>query len=146
MCHESDEILCLGEWLQDMIRLGYQENEIEVFSRRTKTLSSIGNAALRMVDQLKRRDLQDSRAPSDDGVSFGTMHRAKGLEFKAVAVIGCGVANIPDPDMLESACDEAERAEIIEQEKSLLHVALTRPRERLLVTCSNELSALMPAE
>jgi superfamily I DNA/RNA helicase len=129
-----------------MIRLGYQENEIEVFSRRTKTLSSIGNAALRMVDQLKRRDLQDSRAPSDDGVSFGTMHRAKGLEFKAVAVIGCGVPNIPDPDMLESACDEAERAEIIEQEKSLLHVALTRPRERLLVTCSNELSALMPAE
>jgi superfamily I DNA/RNA helicase len=129
-----------------MIRLGYQENEIEVFSRRTKTLSSIGNAALRMVDQLKRRDLQDSRAPSDDGVSFGTMHRAKGLEFKAVVVIGYGVANIPDPDMLESACDEAERAEIIEQEKSLLHVALTRPRERLLVTCSNELSALMPAE
>jgi mRNA-degrading endonuclease RelE of RelBE toxin-antitoxin system len=142
---EQEEILCLGEWLQDMIRLGYQENEIAVFSRRTRTLSSIGNAALRMVGQLKRRDLQDSRTPSDDGVSFGTMHRAKGLEFKAVAVIGCGAENIPDPEMLESACDEAERAEIIEQEKSLLHVALTRPRERLLVTCSNELSDLMPA-
>ena len=141
---EADEILCLGEWLQDMIRLGYEENEIAVFSRRTRTLSSIGNAALRMVDQLKRRDLQDSRAPSNDGVSFGTMHRAKGLEFKAVAVIGCGAENIPDPDMLENACDEAEREEIIEQERSLLHVALSRPRERLLVTCSNELSSLMP--
>jgi superfamily I DNA/RNA helicase/mRNA-degrading endonuclease RelE of RelBE toxin-antitoxin system len=142
---ESEEIICLAEWLQDMIRLGYQENEIAVFSRRTRTLSSTGNAALRMVDQLKRRDLQDSRAPSSDGISFGTMHGAKGLEFKAVAVIGCGAENIPDPEMLERACDEAERAEIIEQERSLLHVALTRPRERLLVTCSNELSNLMPA-
>jgi len=140
---ETEEILCLGEWLQDMIRLGYQENEIAVLSRRTRTLSSIGNAALRMVDQLKRRDLQDSRAPSSYGVSFGTMHGAKGLEFKAVAIIGCGAENIPDPEMLERACDEAEKAEIIEQERSLLHVALTRPRERLLVTCSKELSALL---
>jgi superfamily I DNA/RNA helicase len=98
-----------------------------------------------MVDQLKRRDLQDSSAPIGDGVSFGTMHRAKGLEFKAVAVIACGAENLPDPEMLERACDEAEREEIIEQERSLLHVALTRPRERLLVTCSNELSGLMPA-
>ena len=91
-----------------MIRLGYQENEIEVFSRRTKTLSSIGNAALRMVDQLKRRDLQDSRAPSDDGVSFGTMHRAKGLEFKAVAVIGSGIALI---NQTPQTRDEAEASE-----------------------------------
>jgi len=143
---ETEEILCLGEWLQDMIRLGYRQDEIAVFSRRSKTLSSVGDPALRMVGQLKRRDLQDSRPPGEDGVSFGTMHRGKGLEFRAVAIIGCGDEEIPDQDMLDSACDQSEKKEIIEQEKNLLHVALTRPRERLLVTCSKRLSTLLPVE
>ena len=140
---ESDEIICLGEWLQDMIRLGYQQNEIAVFSRRSRTLSTIGDPALRMVGQLKRRDLQDSRPPSEDGISFGTMHRAKGLEFRAVAVIGCGERDLPDLEMIESACDDHERAEIIETERNLLHVALTRPREQLLVTCSGSPSEFL---
>jgi len=39
-----------------------------------------------MVGQLKRRDLQDSRLPSEDGVSFDTMCGGKGLEFRAVAI------------------------------------------------------------
>ena len=143
---EAEEILCLGEWLQDMIRLGYRQDEIAIFSRRSQTLRDIGDPALRMVGQLKRRDLQDSRPPSEDGVSFGTMHRAKGLEFRAVAIIGCGDEELPDQDTLDRACDESEKKEVLEQEKNLLHVALTRPRERLLVTCSKRLSTLLPVE
>jgi superfamily I DNA/RNA helicase len=72
------------------------------------------------------------------------MHRAKGLEFKAVAVVGCSDDDVPDQEMLASACDEADRNEILEQEINLLHVALTRPRERLLVTCTGKPSRFFP--
>ncbi|MQF48989.1 hypothetical protein FIM08_03730 [SAR202 cluster bacterium AC-647-N09_OGT_505m] len=140
---ESEEILHIGEWLQDMIRLGYGQDEIAIVSRRTKTLSDIGHPSLQMAGNLKRRDLQDSRPPSEDGVAFGTMHGVKGLEFKAVAVIGCGEEEVPDKEMLDSACDESELQEIMETEKNLLHVALTRARERLLITCSRNLSLLI---
>ena len=141
---ESDEVLTLAEWFQDMRRLGYEQAEIAVFTRRTTTLATICDPALRTVDGLNRRDLQDSRPSSEDGVSFGTMHRAKGLEFKAVAVVGCSDDDIPDQDMLASSCDEADRNEILEQEINLLHVALTRPRERLLVTCTGKPSRFFP--
>ena len=129
-----------------MIRLGYRQDEIAVFSRRSQILRDIGDPALRMVGQLKRRDLQDSRPPSEGGVSFGTMHRAKGLEFRAVAIIGCGDEELPDQNTLDRACDESEKKEVLEQEKNLLHVALTRPRERLLVTYSRRPSSLLPVE
>jgi mRNA-degrading endonuclease RelE of RelBE toxin-antitoxin system len=141
---ESDEVLHLAAWLQDMMRLGYAQSEIAVFTRRTRTLATICDPALRMVEGLNRRDLQDSRPSSEDGVSFGTMHRAKGLEFKAVAVVGCSDNQVPDQDMLASACDEADTHEILEQEINLLHVALTRPRERLLVTCTGKPSRFFP--
>ena len=143
---EAQETLVLAEWLQEMIRLGYSQDEIAIFSRRSQTLRDIGYPALGMVGQLKRRDLQDSRPPSEDGVSFGTMHRAKGLEFRAVAIIGCGDEELPDQDTLDRACDDYEKKEVLEQEKNLLHVALTRPRERLLVTCSSKLSSLLPVD
>jgi len=143
---ETEEILCLSTWFEDMIKLGYEQNEIAVFSRRSATLSNIAEPALRQVSGLSRRDLQDRRPPSGDGVAFGTMHRAKGLEFKAVAVIGCGKDDIPDIDTLANACDDADKKEIIELERNLLHVALTRPRERLLVTSSNSLCGFLPAD
>jgi superfamily I DNA/RNA helicase/mRNA-degrading endonuclease RelE of RelBE toxin-antitoxin system len=141
--NEAEEIVHIGEWLEEMTRLGYEQDEIAILSRRTKTLSAIGHEALKMVGSLKRRDLQDSRVPSGDGVAFGTMHGGKGLEFKAVAVIGCGEEEVPDKEKLDSACDESERQEIMDEEKHLLYVALTRPRERLLITCSRNLSLLI---
>lgn len=142
---EPDEISNLALWIEEMIQLGYDQGDIAVFARRTRTLSEIGEPALRMVQGLKRRDLQDSRLPGDDGISFGTMHRAKGLEFKAVAVVGCGENDIPDLESLASAGDEADRDEILEEELNLLHVAITRPRERLYVSFTGESSRFLPA-
>ena len=132
----TDETACLAEWLEEMIQLGYNQADIALFTRRTQTLGSICDPALRLVGGLNRRDLQESRPPSEEGISFGTMHRAKGLEFKAVAVVGCGDDDVPDKEALETSGDEEDRQEVLEEELNLLHVAITRPRERLLVTCT----------
>jgi superfamily I DNA/RNA helicase len=43
-----------------------------------------------------------------DGISIGTMHLAKGLEFKAVAVIACDDEVLPLQSRIESATDEVE--------------------------------------
>ena len=73
------------------------------------------------------------------------MHRAKGLEFKAVAVVGCGDDDIPDKDSLSTSGDEGDREEVLQEELNLLHVAITRPRERLLVTCAGNPSRFLDA-
>ena len=65
---------------------------------------------------------------------ISTMHLAKGLEFRAVAVMACDDEVISLQERMESVTDDADLEEIHETERHLLYVACTRPRDRLLVT------------
>jgi superfamily I DNA/RNA helicase len=81
-------------------------------------------------------------------VSVGTMHLAKGLEFKAVFVMACDDEIIPNQERLEGAADEADLEEIYQTERHLLYVACTRARDCLtisgVVPVSEFLEDLMP--
>ena len=62
------------------------------------------------------------------------MHLAKGLEFKAVAVMACDDEVLPLQSRIESVADEVELDDVYETERQLLYVSCTRARDRLLVT------------
>lgn len=59
---------------------------------------------------------------------------AKGLEFRAVAVMACDEGILPLDERVADAADEAELDDIYETERRLLYVACTRAREHLLLT------------
>jgi len=59
---------------------------------------------------------------------------AKGLEFKAVAVLACDEEVLPLRARIEAAADEVELDEAYATERHLFYVACTRARDRLLVT------------
>jgi superfamily I DNA/RNA helicase len=67
-------------------------------------------------------------------VSISTMHLAKGLEFRAVAVMACDDEIIPLQERIETVGDDADLQEVYESERHLLYVACTRARDHLLVT------------
>ena len=79
-----------------------------------------------------RSDGTPFASPDDDAVVLSTLHRAKGLQWRAVFVIGVSDGLIP----LVTARSHAAKAE----ERRLFYVALTRAEEEL--TCS---WALRPA-
>ena len=62
------------------------------------------------------------------------MHYAKGLEFKAVIVMGCDEDKLTLMERVEAAGNEVELEDVYETERRLLYVACTRARDRLLVT------------
>jgi plasmid maintenance system killer protein len=62
------------------------------------------------------------------------MHLAKGLEFRAVAVMACDQGILPLDERIADVADEAELDEVYETERRLLYVACTRAREHLLLT------------
>lgn len=64
--------------------------------------------------------------PTDPGVRLLTMDRAKGLEFKAVALVGMRDGQVPD----YRASSSRERGE----ERRRLYVAMTRAARELVVT------------
>ena len=67
-------------------------------------------------------------------VSVGTMHLAKGLEFRAVVVMACDDEIIPLQERIETVGDDADLQEVYDTERHLLYVACTRARDHLLVT------------
>ena len=67
-------------------------------------------------------------------ISIGTMHLAKGLEFKAVVVMACDDDILPLQERIETVADETDLDEVHETERHLFYVACTRARDRLLVT------------
>jgi len=67
-------------------------------------------------------------------ISISTMHLAKGLEFRVVAVMACDDEIIPLQARIETAADDADLEEVYNTERHLLYVACTRARDHLLVT------------
>jgi superfamily I DNA/RNA helicase len=61
-------------------------------------------------------------------VSIGTMHLAKGLEFRAVVVMACDDEIIPLQERIETVGDDADLQEVYDTERHLLYVACTRAR------------------
>jgi superfamily I DNA/RNA helicase len=67
-------------------------------------------------------------------VAVGTMHFAKGLEFRAVAVAACDDEVLPSQTRIGNVGDQADLEEVYTTERHLLYVACTRARDHLLVT------------
>ena len=67
-------------------------------------------------------------------ISLCTMHLAKGLEFRAVAVMACDDEVIPLQKRIEQVVDDSDLEEVYNTERHLLYVACTRARDHLLVT------------
>lgn len=76
----------------------------------------------------------DAPSVSRETVTVGTMHLAKGLEFKAIAVLACDDGVLPFQERTDTVGDEAELEEVYETERHPLYVACTRARDRLLIT------------
>jgi len=74
---------------------------------------------------------------------LSTMHLAKGLEFRAVAVMACDDEVIPLQGRLETVGDEADLEEMYETERHFLYVACTRARDHLLVSDVNPVSEFL---
>ncbi len=77
--------------------------------------------------ELDRR-AEAQHVPTAQGVTLGTMHSAKGLEWDAVAL--CGMHEGSVPFVLATAPDE------LAEERRLLYVGITRARSRLRISWS----------
>lgn len=128
------EVDAVAAWLKTLISNGYAPSDIAIFAR---TNDLVAKRARHVVGNLglKAHLLKDDEPPEAKRIAIGTMHRAKGLEFKAVVVMGCEERYLPNRYALHRQSDDVERATFVEQERNLFYVACTRARERLLVTC-----------
>ncbi|MBL9100164.1 MAG: ATP-dependent helicase [Myxococcales bacterium] len=103
---------------------------IAVFARTNAQLDAVADAL--QDEKIAAHLLRDDEDREDTaGIRLGTMHRAKGLEFRAVIVLGCNDKNLPHANTIKDIQDPSDREHAIQAERQLLYVAMTRARERL---------------
>ena len=129
---EALEIEGVGDWIKAQSDAGLAPHEIGLFVRSDNELD-------RARQTLQRAGLPfvvlDEKVQSVVGkASVSTMHFAKGLEFRAVAVMACDDEVLPLQARIESVSDESDLDEVYATERHLLYVACTRARDFLHVS------------
>jgi superfamily I DNA/RNA helicase len=135
------ERAAVSELLTGAIDSGIGSNEIGVFVRSEAQLSR-ARAAVRDAG-LVPRDLVDSGESPDSSILVGTMHLAKGLEFRMVVLMACDADVLPLAERVQQVADEFELDEVLTTERQLLYVAATRARDRLVITAVTPASELL---
>ena len=129
---ENEEIKSVGTWLAEQSKAGVLPHEFGVFVRSAGQLDR-AQAAVKEAG-LPFKILDEHVETASGHVSISTMHLAKGLEFRAVAVMACDDEIIPLQERIETVGDDADLQEVYDTERHLLYVACTRARDQLLVT------------
>ena len=138
---EEQEIEVLGKWLMAVADDGVAPHEFGIFVRSVSEIPRAQRAVEASGMSYKVLDVDIETTAGH--VSISTMHLAKGLEFRAVAVMSCDDDVLPLQDRMESIGDDGDIEEVYETERQLLYVACTRARDYLLVSGVNPVSEFL---
>jgi superfamily I DNA/RNA helicase len=134
---DEDESKAVGQWLADRVKAGFQPHECGVFVR---SAAQIERAKAALIGAKVPFTILDEHVETAVGqVSVCTMHLAKGLEFRAVAVMACDDVVVPLQERIATVGEDSDLKEVYDTERQLLYVACTRARDFLLIT------AVLPA-
>ncbi|MGH6837480.1 MAG: 3'-5' exonuclease [Methylocella sp.] len=122
----------IADWIKALVADGVAPSEIGLFVRSNSELVR-ARAAVKAAGHTQL-ELSDRLEDPQGRVAIGTMHLAKGLEYKAIAVMACDDDVLPLQERVETVADESELDEVHETERHLFYVACTRARDHLLVS------------
>jgi mRNA-degrading endonuclease RelE of RelBE toxin-antitoxin system len=128
----ASEVTAVAAFISAALVDGVQPDEIGVFVRTRDVLTRARDAVKAAGRDATEITMYKDGAPGN--VRIGVMHLAKGLEFKAVAVMACDDDLLPLSSRIESVADETELDNVFETERQLFYVACTRARDRLMVS------------
>lgn len=129
---EAAETEAVADWIRAQLASGLEPDELGVIVRSKAELDRAAQALVRAAVPFV---ILDDRMQSVAGKApVCTMHLAKGLEFRTVAVIACDDEVIPSQARIEQVADESDLEEVYATERHLLYVACTRARDHLWVS------------
>jgi hypothetical protein len=135
----AEETTAVAGWVQEQVVAGLRPHEFGIFVRSEAQLDRARMAA--DASGLAYTVLDEEHVDTTSAhIAIGTMHLAKGLEFRGVVVMACDDEVVPLQERIETVGDEADLQEVYETERHLLYVACTRARDHLLVTGVEPLS------
>jgi superfamily I DNA/RNA helicase len=111
----------VAKWLRKRVAAGIRADEIVIFVRTQAELPRAERAAT--LAGMSCRVLDSHAETTVGSLSISTMHLAKGLEFRAVAVMACDDEVIPLQVRIETATDASELEDVYNTERQLLYTS-----------------------
>lgn len=125
------------DWLRDAIDAlqvdGMHSQDICLVARTNALVESYAAALKRLGVAVKVISRRQPDHRSTAGVRLATMHRVKGLEFRAVFMVGLNKGIVP-LEMALRTKDPVEAELRSSGERALFHVAATRAVKRLFLS------------
>ena len=138
---EPAEARTIADWIRGLLDQGVQPHEVAIFVRSSAELPR-ARSAIALLN-LPAHELDDESDAPPGTIAMSTMHRAKGLEFRAVVVAACDDEVIPLQSRISAVADDADLADVYNTERHLLYVACTRARDHLLITATDPASEFL---
>jgi superfamily I DNA/RNA helicase len=110
----------VADWIKQIVADGVSPAEIGLFVRSNDELARARTAV--KAAGYTQLELSERLEEPQGRVAIGTMHLAKGLEYKAIAVMACDDNILPLQKRVETVADEAELDEVYETERDQLLV------------------------
>jgi superfamily I DNA/RNA helicase/mRNA-degrading endonuclease RelE of RelBE toxin-antitoxin system len=87
-------------------------------------------------NKIKTKEIVKDQADdqSVDGLRIATIHRVKGLQFEYMLIPAVNYDIIPLASVLDQLTNDTDKNNFIQQERSLLHVAVTRAKQGAIIT------------
>jgi len=120
---------------------GVAPNEIAVFVRDNRLVADVIQSLRAAAVPAMEVDARSDDAGRPEAVRVMTMHRAKGLEFRAIALPHLGARDFPATFVRGLGDEERGIREAVE--RNLLYVAASRAREMLHVSWSGPPSPIL---
>ncbi|MFS0787266.1 ATP-dependent helicase [Shouchella sp. 1P09AA] len=102
--------------------------QLKALARQHETVASF----LHYIDAMTQKVNEHKQSTNKKGVRLLTIHRAKGLEFEQVFVIGCVDRSLPHDYALDALKDGDEGP--LQEERRLMYVAMTRAKSSLYLS------------
>jgi len=140
---KDEELENLVDTVKKWMARGILERSICILTRSKNEISMVKEVLSHWgyrTFEIKPSKRDDKTIP---GVRLTTMHRAKGLEFECVAIIGMEEANMPHKRTINCSTNMVEKRSLERQERLLLYVATTRAKTELSISYTGTLSPFL---
>lgn len=139
--NHAEESAAAAKWIRERLNEGVIAHEIAIIVRSAAEFPR-AEAAVKQAGANAK--LLDEKMTATAGcIAICPMHLAKGLEYRAVAVMACDDDVIPNKERIEAVGDTGDLQDIYDTERQLLYVACTRARDHLFITSAEPSSEFL---
>lgn len=131
---QREEVQWIAEKIHQLVDAGIALQDICIVCRINRSCYSYKHSLEEagFPTRMLSRKQVDNRA--EDGIRVATMHRVKGLEFRAIFMADISAGMVPLEMALESSQDIVEKRLTELNERALFHVAATRAVRYLFIS------------